>query len=107
MSAYFIANIRIHDQAEYDKYLDSVDDVFAKFNGKYLALDEHPSILEGSWNYTKVVLIEFPSEIELRTWYESEEYQEILKHRLGGAHCDSLLVKGHAQVFAKQAHSML
>ncbi len=94
MSAYFIANIRIHDQQEYDKYLASVDEVFAKFNGKYLALDEHPSILEGAWDYTKVVLIAFPSEKELRAWYESSEYQGILRHRLQGAHCDTLLVKG-------------
>ena len=94
MSAYFVANIRIHDQKEYDKYLASVDDVFAKFNGKYLAVDEHPCVLEGNWDYTKVVLIEFPSDKELRAWYESEEYQMILKHRLRGAHCDSLLVKG-------------
>jgi uncharacterized protein (DUF1330 family) len=94
MSAYFVANIRIHDQQEYDKYLASVDEVFAKFNGKYLALDEHPCVLEGSWDYTKIILIEFPSEKELRAWYESEDYQAILKYRLQGAQCDSLLVKG-------------
>lgn len=96
MSAYFVANIRIHDQQEYDKYLASVDDVFAKFNGKYLAVDDHPSVLEGEWNYTKAVLISFPSEKDLRDWYESEEYRQILKHRLGGAQCDSILVHGHA-----------
>ena len=101
ISAYFIANISIHDQAEYDKYLYSVDEVFAKFNGKYLAIDEHPTVLEGAWNYTKVVLIEFPSEKELRNWYESEEYQKILKYRLSGALCDSLLVKGRTQDFIK------
>lgn len=95
MSAYFIANILIHDQEEYDKYLKSVDDVFAKFNGKYLAMDEHPSILEGTWNYTKTVLIRFPSEEDLLAWYESDEYQQILKHRLQGAHCDAILVHGH------------
>jgi uncharacterized protein (DUF1330 family) len=94
MSAYFVANIRIHNQQEYDKYLASVDEVFAKFNGKYLAVDESPSILEGTWNYTKTVLIEFPSEKELRVWYESDEYQGIVQHRLRGAHCDTILVKG-------------
>ncbi len=94
MSAYFVSNIRIHDHQEYGKYLASVDEVFARFNGKYLALDEHPPVLEGSWDYTKVVLIEFPSEKDLRAWYESEDYQAILKHRLQGANCDSLLVKG-------------
>jgi uncharacterized protein (DUF1330 family) len=96
MNAYFVANIRIHDRQEYDKYLASVDDVFAKFNGKYLAVDDHPSVLEGGWNYTKAVLIRFPSEKDLLAWYESDEYQQILKHRLGGAHCDAILVHGKA-----------
>ncbi len=97
MSAYFVANISIHDKQEYDKYLASVDDVFLKFNGKYLAVDEHPCVLEGEWDYTKAVLIEFPSEKELREWYESEDYQQIVKHRLQGARCDSILVHGKAQ----------
>jgi uncharacterized protein (DUF1330 family) len=96
MSAYFVANIRIHDQQEYDKYLASVDDVFSRFNGKYLAVDEHPSVLEGEWSYTKAVLIQFPSEKDLLAWYESDEYQQILKYRLGGAQCDAILIHGHA-----------
>jgi uncharacterized protein (DUF1330 family) len=96
MSAYFIANIRIHDQQEYDKYLASVDEVFSRFNGRYLAVDEHPSILEGEWSCTKVVLIQFPSEKDLLAWYGSDAYKQILKHRLQGAHCDAILVHGQA-----------
>lgn len=33
MSVYFIANIRIHDEDEYHQYLESVDEVFSKYNG--------------------------------------------------------------------------
>ena len=94
MSAYFVANIRIHNQQEYEKYLKEVDRVFAGFNGRYLAVDDHPLVLEGAWDYTKTVLMEFPSEKELLAWYMSDAYQEIVKHRLAGAHCDTLLVKG-------------
>jgi uncharacterized protein (DUF1330 family) len=96
MSVYFAANIRIHNQKEYDIYLASVDDVFFKFNGKYLAVDDQPSVLEGEWSYTKAVLIQFPSEEDLLAWYESDEYQKILKHRLQGAQCDAILIHGHA-----------
>jgi uncharacterized protein (DUF1330 family) len=94
MTVYFVANIRIHDQEEYSRYLQSADEVFAKYKGRYLAVDENPSVLEGVWNYTKLVLIEFPSEKDLRAWYGSGEYQKILKYRLAGADCDSLLVRG-------------
>jgi len=33
-------------------------------------------------------------EKELKRWYESLEYREILQHRLKAAACDTLMVKG-------------
>jgi uncharacterized protein (DUF1330 family) len=94
MSVYFVANIKVNERQEYEKYLEVCDEVFAKYSGEYLAVDEKPVILEGDWNYSKVVLIRFPSETDLRRWYESAEYQKILKSRLSSAQCDTLIVKG-------------
>ncbi|MFC2112931.1 DUF1330 domain-containing protein [Bacteroidota bacterium] len=91
---YFIAQIRINDQAEYQKYIDGVDDVFSRYNGKYLAVDDDPKVLEGNWNYTRSVLIGFETREDFEDWYNSDEYQEILKHRLSAAKCDSILVNG-------------
>lgn len=94
MSCYFIAQIQIHNEDEYKKYLDKVDEVFSKFNGKYLAVDKNPVVLEGEWTHSRVVIIEFPDESEFESWYKSTEYQEIVQHRLKAAKCDTLLVKG-------------
>ena len=93
MSAYFIANIKIHDENEYQKYLENVDNVFKKFNGKYLTVDEKPEVLEGKWNYSRLVLIEFPDKDSLKKWYYSSEYQDILKFRLSGADSDTIIVE--------------
>lgn len=93
MSVYFIANIKITNEQEYQKYIDKVNDVFSKFKGQYLVVDNSPTVLEGEWDYTRNVLIEFPDEKEFEAWYKSEEYQSILKHRLHGAKCDTILVK--------------
>ncbi len=93
MSVYFIANIKITNEAEYQKYIDGVEQVFSKFKGKYLVVDNSPKLLEGEWNYTRNVVIEFPDETEFESWYNSKEYQSILKHRLKGAICDTILVK--------------
>lgn len=95
MSCYFVAQIRIEDMAEYKKYLDRCDEVFAQFNGRYLAVDPNPIVLEGQSQYDRVVMIEFPTEEDLRSWYESPQYQQILKYRLGAGSCDTLLVKGN------------
>lgn len=95
MSCFFMAQIKIHDEEEYQKYLNEVDDVFSKFNGTYLATDTNPAVLEGTWEYSRVILIQFQKESDLRHWYESPEYQSILKYRLKAANCDSILIKGN------------
>lgn len=94
MTHYFAAQIRIHDQEEYDKYLEKFDEIFSKYNGEYLAIDESPELLEGNWEYTKSVLIRFNSRQDFENWYYSNEYQKILRHRLKASKCDTILIKG-------------
>lgn len=91
---YFIAHIEIHNKEEYQKYLDKADDVFKKYKGKYLAVDNLPKLLEGNFNYSRTVIIQFESKADFDDWYYSPDYQEILKHRLKGAVCDTILVHG-------------
>lgn len=94
MSCYFVARILIHDEAEYNRYLEPCDEVFARFSGRYLAVDRAPVALEGTPEEGRMVLIEFPDEESFRNWYDSREYREILAHRLAGAFCTSVLVHG-------------
>ena len=94
MSYYFIANIRIEDEKEYQQYINQVEDVFKRFNGKYLCVDNHPEILEGNWDYSRSVVIEFGTKADFNDWYYSDAYQNILNHRLKAAICDTILVKG-------------
>ena len=68
--------------------------MFNKFKGRYLAVDDEPVQLEGSWDYTRTVLITFDSREDFDAWYESDDYQKILKNRLKAADCDTILVKG-------------
>mgnify|MGYP002749792391 CR=1 FL=1 len=91
MSSYFIAQIKINNEDTYKKYLKDASLIFSKYNGKYLAVDNDPEILEGKWNYTRIVLIEFPNKNELKKWYNSKDYQKILKYRLNAAQCDTII----------------
>jgi uncharacterized protein (DUF1330 family) len=94
MSCYFVAQIKIEDEAEYQKYIKGAGDIFKKYNGVYLAVDNNPMVLEGEWGYSRIVIIRFPDEEDLKQWYNSSEYQEILKYRLKAAKCDTLVVNG-------------
>ena len=94
MSYYLIAQIRINDESEYQEYINGSVEIFEKYHGKYLVVDNEPVLLEGDWNYTRTVLIRFDNRDDFDAWYNSDEYQKILQHRLKAADCDTILVKG-------------
>lgn len=94
MSCYFIANIAIRDHDEYQTYLDGFDTIFAKYLGQVISVDDQPSILEGEWPYTRVVLIRFPDKKAAMSWYESAEYQALAQHRHQASRADIILAEG-------------
>jgi uncharacterized protein (DUF1330 family) len=94
MSSYFLAQININDPIEYNRYLEGFDRVFKKYNGKVLAVDENVKVLEGKWPYSRTVLIQFPSELELLNWYDSPEYQQLARHRQNASSADIALIHG-------------
>lgn len=83
------------DRSQYDLYESGFAEVFAKFDGTMLSVDEDPLILAGDWTATRSVIIEFPSEKSALTWMTSDEYQAIAEHRNAGSTVNSILVKGY------------
>lgn len=69
-------------------------EVFKKYNGKLLGADENPEVMDGDWDFDKVVLMEFPDKESYLSWGLSPEYTEISKNRIAGADATVLLVKG-------------
>ena len=93
MSVYIIARFKIHDRSEYDSYSAGFAEVFQQFDGKMLSIDEDPMVLAGEWEYTRSVIIEFPSKESALAWMTSDAYQAIAKHRDAGSTANSILVK--------------
>lgn len=94
MTVYVIAQITIHDRKGYDLYEEGFMDVFEKFDGTMLSVDEEPMVLEGEFTATRSVLIAFPSKEQAMAWMTSPDYQAIAKHRLAASVANSILVKG-------------
>lgn len=94
MSVYLVAQLKIHDRARYNQYVSGFMEIFVKYSGRVLAVDEAPQSLEGDRNYTRMVLLEFPSEKQAREWFESDEYQRLAQHRHAAADADIVLIKG-------------
>ena len=94
MTVYAIAQLKMTDRAAYDRYQARFFDVFKKFNGRLLAADEHPRVLEGAWPHDKLVMMSFPDEAAFRAFSNSPDYEEISRDRKAGAQATVLLVKG-------------
>ena len=58
-----------------------------------LSVDEEPTILQGDFDFTRSVLIEFPSAEQAMAWMTSPEYQEIAQHRLEASVGNAIMVK--------------
>ena len=57
------------------------------------AVDEEPTVLQGDFDFTRSVLIEFPSAEQAMAWMTSPEYQEIAQHRLEASVGNAIMVK--------------
>ena len=94
MTVYAMAQISIHDRERYDSYAARFMDVLLKYEGRLLAADERPEVVEGDWPYGKVVLMSFEDRDAFEKWASSPEYQEISKDRHAGADSLVMLVEG-------------
>jgi uncharacterized protein (DUF1330 family) len=94
MSLYVVVQLKMIDRAAYDRYQARFFDVFKKFSGRLLSADESPTVLEGTWDRDKLVLMSFPDEAAFQAWAGSPEYLDISKDRKAGAQGIVLLAKG-------------
>jgi len=81
MAGYLIANYNITNPEGYQKYLASVGPTIISQGGEILVAGEGSEIVEGTPGSVTVV-VKFPSKEALRKWYDSEEYQAIIHHRI-------------------------
>lgn len=94
MTVYFIVKIKITDREEYGRYEAGFMEIFDKYKGSLLSVDEEPTTIEGSWDATRSVLASFPSAQDAKDWYESDAYQALVKHRFAASKGDIIQVKG-------------
>jgi len=93
VSCYVIAQINIHDREVYRRYEEGFDEIFGKYRGVVVLVDEDPIILEGEWPFKRTVILRFPSEDIARQWYNSEEYRKLSQYRKQAAESNVIMVK--------------
>jgi uncharacterized protein (DUF1330 family) len=83
MSAYFMVQNTIKDEAQYQKYVQAVVPFIATFAGKLVARRAKVEVLEGDHDERPVVMFEFPNMEAISAFWNSPDYAPIKKLREG------------------------
>ncbi len=85
MTAYFVVQATISDEAQYQKYREAVVPFIAKFGGKLAARRAKVHVFEGEHDTRPVVMFEFPTMEAIHAFWDSPDYPPIKKLREGVA----------------------
>jgi uncharacterized protein (DUF1330 family) len=94
MAAYVIADITILDPDVYEGYRRQVPAVIEKYGGRYLVRGGASEAFEGDWQPSRLIVLEFPDMDALQRWYQSDDYQALLRIRQSAARSNIIAVQG-------------
>ncbi len=94
MPVYAISQASVDDQETLDEYVDAAMPLLQAHQVKILSFDESPTMIEGSVEHPRTVILELESAHAFRDWYESPEYQAARKLRENASRGTFILVKG-------------
>jgi uncharacterized protein (DUF1330 family) len=94
MAAYVIVETDITDAAQYEQYKAASPGAIQAGGGRFLARGGELAVLEGDWQPSRLVLLEFEDLTAARDWYRSEVYQQAKKLRDGAARLRMVAIQG-------------
>jgi uncharacterized protein (DUF1330 family) len=92
--AYVIVETDVTDPEQYEKYKAASPGAIAAGGGRFLVRGGELAVLEGDWQPSRLVVLEFKDLAAAKSWYQSEAYQEAKKLREGAAHLRAVAVQG-------------
>ncbi|WP_433570256.1 DUF1330 domain-containing protein [Streptomyces sp. CA-251247] len=94
MPAYGFAHLRSRrNHPDIIEYLERIQTTLDPFAGRFVIHGPPVDVVEGTWPGS-MVLIEFPSLAEARSWYDSPAYRAILRLRTDHIEGDLVLIEG-------------
>jgi uncharacterized protein (DUF1330 family) len=93
MAAYVIGEIEVMDPAAYQEYGKQVLATIQKFGGKFVVRGGKAEPLEGAAP-KRIVVLEFPSLEQAKSWYHSADYAPLIKMRQKASRGRLIVVQG-------------
>jgi uncharacterized protein (DUF1330 family) len=94
MTAYVIVDVEVTDPERYERYKAATPAAIAAGGGRFLVRGGELTVLEGDWQPSRLVVLEFEDLAAAERWYESDAYQAAKKLREGGATMRMVAVQG-------------
>jgi len=95
MAAYLVVDTDLTHPERYEDYKRQAKPLAEQYGGEYLVRGGAMSVKESDlWTPTRMVVVRFPSTEKAQAFYESAEYQEILKISQESARRTVVLVEG-------------
>jgi uncharacterized protein (DUF1330 family) len=92
--AYVIIETDVTDAEQYEKYKAASPGAIAAGGGRFLVRGGDLAILEGDWQPSRLVVLEFKDLAAVKRWYQSEVYREAKMLREGAAHLRMVAAQG-------------
>ena len=93
-SAYIIANVKVTDPRQYEKYKKWSSAAMQAHGAEVCVLGGQVEVLEGDWSPDRVVILKFASLDAARRFNDSPEYGKARAARQGAAVMRMVLVEG-------------
>ena len=81
MAAYLVGHISVKDEELWQHYVAGVRDSLSDFDSRVIFRGNLVSVLAGSNENTRVVVIEFSDHVTLDNLFQSEKYQSLIPLR--------------------------
>jgi len=100
MSVYIVIEAKVKDQKKYNQYITAFSEIIAHYGGRYLVRGDHVTPLDEGMKPERrqperMIILEFPSAVNLRRCFASPEYQAIVSLRHAGADTRAVLLDGY------------
>ena len=92
MSALIIIRIEVLNPSELKNYQDIAPGIIDKYKGKLVVRGGELISLEGLEEKRRIVVLEFPSLEEAKTFYYSDEYEKAIKLRKDVANFEMIAI---------------
>ena len=94
MPTYVIVDVTITNPEEYEAYKLLTPASITAYGGRFIVRGGATETLEGKWKHGRIVVLEFPTTEQAKTWWASAEYATAKAIRQRTATTNMILVEG-------------